>query len=414
MRTMSEKSISVDKGAWKTTMKNSVNYLGRFRTRDSMMTFDAAAVASLAIHGIVASGYDHPGVPLLMQGSRRISFTTHDGKTVDSTGAFLVGELERLEQTLHKPLVSVSWQRDIDLREDVTIADDYSSFTKSIFGSVGGLGTGQGIGNKKGWIAKNTTQIPGVSVDIAKIAQPLNLWAREVAYTIPELESAAKVGRPIDEQKMEALRLDHQLAIDEMVYIGDTTVQVSAGQVATGLVNSPLVTPVNVATVGGNTTWASKILAGAYDAVTADINTLLNIPWAASGYALIPGRLLLPPADYSLITQQKVSTAGNVSIMKYIQENNIYSRSTGRPLEVFPLKWLNGAGASGTIGTGGAGHDRMVAYTKAYDRIRYPMTMLQKTPLQYDAIWHKASYFCKLGCMEVVYPECLAYMDGLS
>jgi hypothetical protein len=384
------------------------------KTRDQMMTFDAASVAALAAHGIVASGYDHPGLPLMSDNGRRIAFKTHDGKTVDSTGAFLVGELERLDQTLHKPLVAVSWQRDVDLREDVTIADDYSSFTKSIFGSVGGLGTGQGIGTKKGFIAKNTTQIPGVSVDIAKIPQPLILWAREVAYTIPELESAAKVGRPIDEQKLEALRLDHQLAIDEMVYIGDSTVQVSAGQVATGLVNSPLVTPVNVSNASGNTTWASKALAGSYDAITGDVNTLISGVWAASGYAMIPGRVLLPPADYSLVSEQKVSTAGNVSILKYIQENNVYTRSTGRPLEVFPLKWLNGAGASGTIGTGGAGHDRMVAYTKAYDRVRYPMTLLQRTPLQYDAIWHKTSYFCKLGCLELVYPETVGYMDGLS
>lgn len=390
------------------------NYLGRFKTRDSMMTFDAASMEALRAHGIVAAGYDHPGKPLMSNGGRNVSFTTHDGKTVDSTGAFLVGELERLDQMLHKPLVAVSWQRDIDLREDVTIADEYSSFTKTIFGAPGGLGTGQGIGNKKGWIGKNTTQIGGVSVDIAKIPQPLNLWAREIAYTIPELESAAKLGRPIDEQKLEGLRLDHQLAIDEMVYIGDTTVQVSSGQVATGLVNSPLVTPYNVATVSGNTTWASKINAGLYDAVTGDVNTLITTGWANAAYALIPGRVLLPPADYALITENKVSNAGNVSIMKYIQENNVYTRSTGRPLEVFPLKWLNGAGAGGTVGTGGAGHDRMVAYTKAYDRVRYPMTLLNKTPLQYDAIWHKTSYFCRLGCLELVYPESVVYADGLS
>lgn len=378
------------------------------------MTFDARTLDMLRQQGISLAGYDHPGVRFSDAHNRGVAYSTHDGRTVDSTGAFLVGELERLDQMLHKPLAAVSWQRDIDLRGDVTIADEYSSFTKSVFGAPGGLGAGQGIGSKKGWIGKNTTQIPGVSVDIAKIAQPLNLWGREIAFTIPELESAVKLGRPIDAQKLEALQLDHQLAIDEMVYYGDSTVQVSAGQVATGLVNSPLVTPTNVATVSGNTTWASKVNAGLYDAVTGDINTLIVNVWTASAFALIPNRLLLPPADYALITENKVSTAGNVSIMKYIQENNVYTRSTGRILEVFPLKWLNGAGASGTIGTGGAGHDRMVAYTKAYDRVRYPMTVLQKTPLQFDSIWHKTSYFCRLGCVEIVYPETMGYADGLS
>jgi hypothetical protein len=36
------------------------------------------------------------------------TFTTCDGRTVDSTGAFLVGELERLDLTLHEPQVDVS------------------------------------------------------------------------------------------------------------------------------------------------------------------------------------------------------------------------------------------------------------------------------------------------------------------
>jgi non-ribosomal peptide synthetase component F len=33
----------------------------------------------------------------------------HDGKFVDSSGAFLVGELERIDRTEHPPLYSVTW-----------------------------------------------------------------------------------------------------------------------------------------------------------------------------------------------------------------------------------------------------------------------------------------------------------------
>src|SRR5262249_52004892 len=74
------------------------------------------------------------------------AYMTHDGKVVDSSGAFLVGELERLDQTLHRPLVSITWSRDIRLRNDVTIADEVSAFTLSTFASAGALGTGQGVG----------------------------------------------------------------------------------------------------------------------------------------------------------------------------------------------------------------------------------------------------------------------------
>ena len=50
---------------------------------------------------------------------------TFDQATVDSSGAFLIGELERLDQTLNLPLVGYTWTRDIQLREDVSIAETF-------------------------------------------------------------------------------------------------------------------------------------------------------------------------------------------------------------------------------------------------------------------------------------------------
>jgi hypothetical protein len=39
--------------------------------------------------------------------------------------------------------------------------------------------------------------------------------------------------------------------------------------------------------------------------------------------------------------------------------------------------------------------------------------LLQGTPIQYDSIYHKRTYFCRLGVVEVVYPETLGYFDQL-
>jgi hypothetical protein len=362
----------------------------RMKTRD-VMTFDSG------YRTIDAKG-NMLGKPL------GTAYKMHDGRTVDSTGAFLVGELERLDLTLHEPLAAVTWGRDIDLREDVTIADEVSSFTLSTFGASGGLGTGNGIGNGKAWIGKDTNQISGVSADIAKIPHQLRPWAMEMKYTILELESAARLGRPVDQQKFEGLQLKHQMDIDEQVYIGDT----SMGD--TGLVNNALVSNVsNLAPgVSGHTDWARKTP----DEILADVNTMLTSVWAASAWAVIPGRLMLPPAQFGFISTQKVSSAGNCSILKYIQDNNLLTTSGKGKLEILPLKWCIGAGVGGTIGTTGT-VDRAVVYTKEKNRIRFPMTLLQRTPIQFDSIYHKTTYFCRLGSTEVVYPECIGYYDGL-
>lgn len=378
---------------------------GRMRTRD-MMTFDQSM-------SVLDAGGNQRGQSLGQQ------YRTHDGlqnigngryRTVDSTGAFLVGELERLDMTLHEPLVSVTWGRDIDLREDVTLADEVSSYTVSTYASAGGLGAGQGIGNGKAWMGKKTNQVSSVGVDIGKVVQPLTPWGLELAYTILELESAAKVGRPIDQQKYNAMQLKHQMDVDEMVYIGD----LSLGMY--GLFNSNNRTGVDavvnvsnvVAGASGQTQWTGK----SADEILNDFNSILVSAWTAAGYAVMPGKIALPPAQFGYISTEKVSQAGNVSILKYVKDNNILKAETGRDLQIVPSKWLVGAGVGGTIGTLGT-VDRMVAYTQEKDRVRYPMTMLQRTPVQFDSIFHKSTYFGRLGVLEIVYPETIAYRDGI-
>ncbi len=372
----------------------------RARTLDHQ-TFDTAVLGGL--------------MPIDAQGNQRglqleHSYRTHDGlqtmgvKTVDSTGAFLVGELERLDQTLHLPLAAVTWSRDIDLREDVTLADEFSSFTLTTFGSAGNLGTGNGIRNGKAWIGKATDQIGGVGVDTGKVPNPLTPWGLEIKFSILELESAAKMGRPIDDQKYQALKLKHDMDVDEQVYVGDSTLAVG------GLVNNALVT--NVTNVpngaGGFSQWTTKTP----NEILADVNAIIISAWAATGYSVMPNRILVPPTHFGYINATIVSAAGNTSILRFLLDNNIVKNSGAGEIVIAPVKWLVGAGAGGTIGTAGT-VDRMVAYNKQQRFTRFPLTQLQRTPVQYDSIYHKMTYFCRLGVTEVVYPETFAYRDGI-
>lgn len=321
----------------------------------------------------------------------RDEMMTFDRMTVDSTGSFLIGELERLDPMLHEPLVDVTWSRDIDLRSDVTIADEVSSFTNSSFAAAGGV-TPAG----KAWIGKDSTAIQGLALDIGKTTTPLHLWGMEVAYTIPELESAIKLGRPVDSQKLSGLQLKHQMDVDEQVYIGDATLGVY------GLLNSPLVSVSNVvAGASTYTTWVKKTP----DEILSDINTLLNNAWAASAWAVVPDTLLIPPSQFGYLVSQKVSSAGNISILEFLKQNSICLARNGRPLNIQPVKWLTGRGTSSA--------DRMVAYTKDERRVRFPMVPLQRTPLEYRGIHHITTYFGRLGSVEFVYPETLAYADGI-
>lgn len=315
----------------------------------------------------------------------RDQMRTYDARTIDSSGAFLVGELERLDQRMHEPLANITWSRDIHLRSDVSIGDETASFTNSTFAAAGGASPGG-----KSWIGKSADAIAGVALDIAKTAQPLNLWGMQVGWTIPELESAKQVGRPVDSQKYQALLLKHNMDIDEQVYIGDTMLGVD------GLLTSSKVGATNV-----NKNWK----AATPQEILDDVNLILNNSWVASGFAVCPDKLLLPPVQFSFLTSRIVSEAGNISILEFLKLNSLSNSVNGRPLDIQPSKWCVKRGVGGT--------DRMMAYTQAEDRVRFPMVPLQRTPIEYRDLRQLTTYFGRLGCVEFIYPETAQYADGL-
>ncbi len=308
----------------------------------------------------------------------RDGLMTFDAQTIDSAGAFLV---------LHEPLAAVTWSRDIDLREDVSIADEFSAFTNSSFAAANGV---QGSG--KAWIGKDASAITGVSLDIGKTTSPLSLWAMQLGWTIPELESAQKLGRPVDQQKFAGLQLKHQMDIDEQVYIGDSALGL------TGLVNGSAVTNSSNATTGN---WGSATP----DQILADVNELLNSVWAASAYAVCPSDLRVDPLNFGRLVSTKVSSAGNISVLEFLKLNSLSNAINGKQLDIQPLKWLTGRGASST--------NRMVAYTKDPMRVRFPLVPLQRTPLEYRDLRQLTTYFGRLGAVEFVYPETVGYRDGV-
>lgn len=312
-------------------------------------------------------------------------------KTFDSTLAYYVNQLDNLDRKLHEPLYSVTWGRDINLRSGITMANESTSFIRSNIGSVG---TQSATG--KPWISPNTTTLPGVSINGERVVLPLRILGQEVSYSSVELERSQLTGQPIDTAKFDALNTLYQMATDEMVYVGDTDVG------ATGLLNSPLVTASAVGNgAGGAPQWITKTP----DEILNDVNAMITAAWEASGFTVCPDKLLLPPQHFAYITSQKVSTAGNVSILTFLEDNSISLRVNGRKLDIQPVKWLAGRGEGGT--------DRMVCYTNQEDRVRFPMVPIRRETPYFLGIKFNAPYIWAYGEVEFIYPETVLYRDGI-
>lgn len=304
---------------------------------------------------------------------------------ISSTGAFLVGELERLDQELYAPLADFTWSRDIDLREDVTIADEVTSFMLANyaggFGSIGGSG--------KSWIKGMDTTPARVSVETSKVTTPLTPWGMEVSYSIFELQKAMQVGRPIDVQKYDAMKFKHQLDIDQQVYMGDEGIGVK------GLLNNDaVVAKSNLGSVDVKTMSAG-------DAVEL-FNSVLEASWKATQYIRIPDTILIPPALFAALASKQLPNVDK-NVLEYVLQNNI-AVSNGGKLTIRPVKWLNDSSIN-------SGNGRLVAYTKARDVVRFPLVQLQSMAPQFRDFMQSVPYYGALGGVEFVRPEMVYYGD---
>jgi hypothetical protein len=361
-------------------------------------------------------GVDHPGAKMRTPGTIKVRDAATGGfktRTIDGSGAFLVGELERLDQTSHQPLSTVTFLEDLPLRDDVTLGDEVTSFTQETFATPSGAGT-NAIGQKRSAIGKKSTQIPEMEVDIDKKTVPLFAWGEGIAYSLPELESAAQIGRPIDQRKLTALDREFQLQSDAQMYQG------WQGNGTFGLYNSPLVSATNLpdaAVGGGGPKWSGG--SKTPTEILTDLANMVYTPWAASGFAVLPNTMALDPENLSYISTTMVAVAGTSgaqSILSYFLQSNI-CKNQGQPLRVIARKWLTGGGAGGTLMQQGTTnravvyHDYEGSWQDAY--VRFPFLALTRTPVQFDGLWHKMYKWTRMGACEFVYPETVAYFDGL-
>lgn len=316
---------------------------------------------------------------------------TLDRRFRDSTGAFFVNELTRLDPKLYEPLADVTWSRDMALRSDVTIADESSAYMQSSFASVGGINPGG-----KNWLATTANDVPGVEINGSLTTTPIRPWAISLSYTEIELARAQQLGRPLGTQKFAALNLKHQMDIDEQVYMGDKPLG------AYGLCNSPKVDVLSASVKSGSVTaWDGATP----DQILADVNALVAETWKAAAYAVCPDKLLLPPVQFGTLVSKKVSEAGNVSVLQYLIDNSLSNKLNGRPLDIRPVKWLSGAGADGK--------DRAVVYTNDENRVRFPYVPVIRSNPWYQGLRWSTVYYAALGEVEFVYPETVRYMDGI-
>lgn len=305
--------------------------------------------------------------------------------------AFLEGELEKRDPKIREPLTSVTWQRDI-------VAETGGGWVD--FTSTMDVDYATSAPNEQSLVAGSTDVIATVQANINKDIFKVFTWAQAMKIPFVDSQKMQTIGRSIDQILDRGIRLNYNKSIDQLVYKGFTNVGV------TGLTNSADVVssmvPVGAA---GTTAWNTKTV----DEILWDINKMLTEAWAAAEYdeSAMPNQILIAPAKYAYLVSTRIGTSGDENILGYILKNNI-AKQQGKDLQIFPCRWLTGAGSGQT--------DRMMAYVNdknfVYFDLPVPLTraMTQPVALQFSYI---TIYAAQMGQVKFLYNQPVRYADGI-
>lgn len=218
-------------------------------------------------------------------------------------------------------------------------------------------------------------------------------------WSFGEIQQAAMAGRDLPAEKAFAAR-----RVSE-VFLWNTCMTGASEKGMEGLTNSTLVTASMAPAdgTGAATTFASKT----GEQIARDINNLLLGIVTGTNEAEMADTLLLPFSVISYMTTTRMAAGQPETIMEWVRRNNVYTQETGQPLLIRSLRSLIGRGAGGT--------NRMVAYRRDPEVVRFHLPMPHRflPPFQKSSMtWEVAGIF-RTGGVEVRLPLAIRYLDGV-
>lgn len=246
---------------------------------------------------------------------------------------------------------------------------------------------------KADWINGNADDIPLASTERSKFETSVHMAGIGYGWGLEEISQAQMLGLSLTADDASAARRAYEEMVDRVALAGD------ASKGFSGLFNFPGVTAGTAVTGGWGTATADQIL--------ADVNTALTVQASGTMFTAFSDTLLLPYSKFLLLATRKVNDQGLESILTYLQKNNVYTATTGRPLLLKGLNGLDTAGAGGTA--------RMISYRRDPSVLKMHIPMPHRFLPVYQAgpiRWEVPGIF-RLGGVDIRRPAEVRYTDGI-
>lgn len=227
--------------------------------------------------------------------------------------------------------------------------------------------------------------IPLVNISGSKFEQTVNMAGVGYSFSLEEIGAAQMMGRNLSSDGADAARMAYEQFVDEVAFLGDTTIGVE------GLYNMTGIT-----TAAAGATFAASTPDGVLDIINT---ALVGIESDTKGIEVADTIVL--PLKVAGTMERRIGDTGD-TILDFIQRANRYSRQTGRPLNIefdYRLDSLN----------------KMLVYRRDPQVLKMHMPMpLQFIPPQPVNLEIKVLGMFRFAPVNIRRPKAVRYVSGVS
>lgn len=240
-------------------------------------------------------------------------------------------------------------------------------------------------------IADHSDDLPLVNAKGLEFTQRMQSFGAAFEFSVEEIEAAARAGRPLERDRSDAARKVLDQKLDLIASLGDSSYDLK------GLLSlTTTLTETATTKAAGGTAWATATP----DEILADLNAMVNKIVVSTLEVERPTRILLPTAQYQMVSQRARSAVSDTTILQFFKANN-------PGIEVMSWERLSLAGA-------GLTDTRAVAYDPAVMNVSLLMAIdfeMQAPQLKNYA--YKVNCRMRTGGVIAPYPQSLCYMDSI-
>lgn len=247
------------------------------------------------------------------------------------------------------------------------------------------------------WISGNAKDIPVVGVNMGSAETSVYTAGIGYNYGYEEINTARMLGMNLDADKAAYARRAYEEMCYNVAFTGDTLKGFQ------GLYNYTGVPAASVAAdgTGSSTLWANKTAA----LILRDINDLLTGVTAATNTVAMADTLILPYERLNYLGTQVLPNT-TMTILGWLQANNVYTLTTGKPLKI--------VGQRGMLTIGSGSTARMIAYRRSPEVLKLHIPMRHRfLPVQVEGLQFTVPGIFRLGGLDIRLPKEVRYADGI-